>query len=230
MIAVYTKIQKISIFVYMTISTPLIVLNTTKVGDSSLVVHALSPTLGRRSYIVSVGKKGGQAQFQPLNILNAEAVENPKSDLWRLKGISSAHPLSGIRSNMYKNSMTLFMAEVLFRTVRGDAEPGLYEWCERGILTLDALQSDFANYHLRWLLELCGALGFTPSPEDLAPFAGEHLRDIQGLMGPFEESLLVPLTGQSRSEIADSLLQYLSAHLETRLNIRSLGVLSELYR
>ena len=49
-------------------------------------------------------------------------------------------------------------------------------------------------------------------------------------MGPFEESLLVPLTGQSRSEIADSLLQYLSAHLETRLNIRSLGVLSELYR
>lgn len=214
----------------MTVSTPLIVLNTTKVGDNKLVVHALSPQLGRRSYIVGVGRKGTQALFQPLNILNAEAVENPRSELWRLKGVSPARPLAGIRGNMYKNSMTLFMAEVLFRSVRGDAEPGLYEWCERSILTLDALQSDFANYHLRWLLELCGALGFTPSPEDLTPFAGEHLLDIRKLMGPYEESLLVPLSGRSRSEIADCLLQYLSAHLETRLNIRSLGVLAELYR
>ena len=214
----------------MTLSTRIIVLDTTKVGDSNLVVHALSPSLGRRSYIVGVGRKGSSALYMPMGVLDAEVTENPKSDLWRMRGVSAVYPLGGIRGNLSKNSMTLFMAEVLFRTVRGDAEPGLYDWCEKSILMLDGLEKDFANYHLRWLLELCGALGFTPSAEDTAPFAGDHLHDIQALMGQFEESLKVPLNGRTRSEIADSLLRYLSAHLEIPLNIRSLAVLSELFR
>ncbi len=213
----------------MTTATKIIVLGTTKVGDSQLVVHALSPSEGRRSFITGAGRKGASL-FLPLNILDAEVVENPRSELWRVRCVSAAYPLSGIRGDMYKNSMTMFMAEVLFRTVRDGAEPGLFEWCEKSILTLDALPGHSANYHLRWLLELCSALGFTPSETDVAPYAGEHLHDILKLMGPYEESLLVPLSGKSRSEIADSLLRYLSMHLETRLNIRSLQVLSELYR
>lgn len=208
----------------------IIVLNTTKVGDKNLVVHALGREFGRRSYIVSAGKPGASARYLPLNILDVEVVENPKSELWRLRAVSPACPLRGIRSNMYKNSMTLFMAEVLFRAVKGEAEPGLFEWAEQSILTLDALPSGFSSYHLRWLLELCSALGFTPSVQDLAPFAGENLRRLEGLMGPMESALLVPLNGKQRSEIADSLLEYLSSHLETRLGIRSLAVLSELYR
>ena len=214
----------------MTLSTRIIVLNTTKVGDNNLVVHALSPSLGRRSYIAGVGRKGTAALYMPMGILDAEVTENPKSELWRMHGVSAVYPLGGIRGNLSKNSMTLFMAEVLFRTVKGDAEPGLYDWCEKSILMLDGLQENFANYHLRWLLELCGALGFTPSVEDIAPFAGAHLHEIQALMGKFEESLTVPLNGNARSGIADSLLRYLSAHLETSLNIRSLAVLSELFR
>ena len=72
-------------------------------------------------------------------------------------------------------------------------------------------------------------MGFTPSVEDLAPFAEEHLRDMAGLLGPYDEALLLPLTGKARGEIAGALLDYLSAHLEYRLNIRSLAVLGELF-
>ena len=50
-----------------------------------------------------------------------------------------------------------------------------------------------------------------------------------GLLGPYDEALLLPLTGKARSEIAGALLDYLSSHLEYRLNIRSLAVLGELF-
>lgn len=213
----------------MPVNTRIIVLNTTKVGDKSLVVHALSRELGRRSFIVSAGGRTGMAYWQPLSVLDVEVIENPKSDLWRLHGVSAVYPLTGLRGDVGRSAVCMFMAEVLYRAVREGAEPGLYDWCEKSILTLDALSGSYANYHLRWLLELASAMGFTPSLEDLAPFAEEHLREMSGLLGPYEGALLLPLTGKARGEIAGALLDYLSAHLEYRLNIRSLAVLGELF-
>lgn len=217
----------------MTFCTELIVLNTTRLGEKSLVVHCLTPGTGRRSFIASVPSGGrGMALFLPLNLLEAEIVENPRSDLWRARKFTSVSPLNGIRSSALKNSMTLFMSEVLYRTVRdGAMEEGLFDWCRRSILTLDALESDFSNFHLRFLLEFAVALGFSPTLSDLAPFAGEHLSDVSALLtSDFGEAMLLPLNGASRNEIAEILLQYIGFHAECRLNIRSLAVLRELYR
>lgn len=213
-------------------STEIIVLSLTKVRENSVVLHTLSAEYGRRSFITSVSKGTAMAMFLPLNILEAEVVENPKSDLWRIRNISAKYPLNGIRTDIYKNTMTLFMSEVLFRSLRdGVNEDGLFEWCEKNILTLDAVSSDFSNYHLRFLLELSAALGFRPSAEDLAPFAGSRLSEIRKLTElPFAESMMVPLNGDARNEIARSLLDYLSRHLEAQLNVQSLKVLSELFR
>lgn len=208
-----------------------IILGTTKVGEKALVLHTLSAEWGRRSFIVSIGRNSSAALFLPLNILDAEAVENPKSELWRIRAMTAVHPLNGIRGNVHKNTMTLFMSEVLYRTLHdGTNEDGLFDWLYRSLMTLDALQSDFANYHLRWLLEFAAALGFSPSPEDLAPFAGEHFAEIKALLrSSFADCMLLPLCGASRNEIADILLQYIGFHAETRIDVRSLAVLRELY-
>lgn len=212
--------------------TRLIILNTTKIGERSLVLHALSPDWGRRSFIASVPKGGGMALFQPLTILDAEVRENPRSELWRVHALSASHPLAGIRTSAAKNAMTLFMSEVLYRTVRdGAREDGLFEWCERSILTLDALQGDYANYHLRFLLEFAAALGFSPALEDLMPFAGQRLGEVKALLqSDFGACMLIPLSGETRSEIAEILLRYLGYHTETRIEARSLRVLRELFR
>ena len=212
--------------------TRLIILNATKVGEKSLVLHALSPDWGRRSFLASVPKGGGMALFQCLSVLDGEVVENPKSDLWRVHALSQRHPLTGIRTSPAKNAMTLFMAEVLYRTVRdGAREEGLFEWCERAVLTRDALVGDFANYHLRFLLELAAAMGFAPSLEDLMPFAGTHLAQVRALLqADFGACMLVPLTGEARGEIAELLLRYLGYHTEARIEARSLRVLRELFR
>lgn len=209
----------------------LIVLNHTKVGDNSIVLHTLSAEYGRRGFLVRVSPKTAMALFLPLNILQAEVTENPKSDLWFARNFVSVSPLNGIRSNIHKNTMTLFMSEVLYRVVKDQTnEDGLADWLKGQILTLDALESDFANFHLMFLLNLCSALGFDPDTAGIAPFADIHLDQVETLLKrPFAEAMLMPLSGADRNAIAESILKYIEFHTESAVNVRSLAVLREIY-
>ncbi|MEE0236161.1 MAG: DNA repair protein RecO [Bacteroidales bacterium] len=213
-------------------NTGLIVLHTTKFGENSLVVHTLSREYGRRSFLVrGVGKKASMSLFLPLNILEADIQESNKSDLFTARNIVSRHPLLGIRNNIFKNSMTMFLSEVLYRVVKdGAAEQGLFEWCEKNILLLDSIQTDFSNFHIRFLLELTVALGFSPEAKDLAPFVGEHYPVTERFMTlSFAESMLIPLNGTVRNEIAEEILRYIEFHSESAVNVNSLKVLRELF-
>ena len=169
--------------------------------------------------------------FQPLSILEADIHESSKSNLYTAANISLKHHLSGIRGNMFKNSMTMFMSEVLYRVVKDGAyEQGLFEWCEKDILLLDAIQTDFSNFHIRFLLELAVALGFSPEARDLQPFVGDHYPVVDRLMrGSFAETMLLPLNGQVRNEIAEEILRYIEFHSESAVNVNSLKVLRELF-
>jgi len=212
--------------------TELIVLHTTKFGENSLVVHTLSKEYGRRGFLVrNAGKKSVMTLFQPMSVLEAEVVESSKSNLYTVRNLTLKHPLHGIRGSVYKNSMTMFLAEVLYRSVKDGAnETGLYEWCEKDILLLDALDSDFSNFHIRFLLEFAMALGFSPEAHDLAPFTGIHFPIVERFMKePFAESMLIPLSGSVRNEIAESVLRYIEFHTDSTLNINSLKVLRELF-
>lgn len=213
-------------------SVRLLVIGHTKFGENALAVHTLSEEYGRRSFLVRTGPKARMALFLPLTLLEADVVPNPKSDLWTARGFRPLLPLSGIRENAGKNVMVLFLSEVLYRSIReGVYEPGLYTWCEQQVRTLDALEGSWSNFHLRFLLELCARLGFSPTRESLAPLSGVHFSDMVRLLeSSFSESMLVPLTGEARSEMAEALIRYLEIHTESSLNIRSLAVLRELYR
>lgn len=216
----------------MTQNTELIVLHTTKFGENSLVVHTLSREYGRRSFLVKgAGKKSMMSLFLPLNMLEADIIETNKSTLFTARNLIARHPLLGIRSNMFKNSMTMFMSEVLYRVVKdGASEQGLFEWCERNILMLDAIQTDFSNFHIRFLLELAVALGFSPEAQDLMPFVGDHYPVVEKFMSlPFAESMLIPLNGPVRNEIAEEILRYIEFHTESAVNVNSLKVLRELF-
>ena len=210
----------------------LIVLAHTKFGEKTLALHTLSDEYGSRSFLVRVGPKTPMAMFLPLNILEADIVPNPKSEFWTARNFQPLTPLSGIRDSYGKNTMSLFLSEVLFRTLReGAREEGLYDWCEQQIRTLDALESSWSNFHLRFLLDLSVALGFRPSREELAPLCETRLPAVSGLLeSDFAGAMLIPLSGAARSDIAEALLRYLEIHLEVPIHIRSLAVLRELYQ
>ena len=215
----------------MTVNTELIVLHTTKFGENSIVVHTLSREYGRRSFLVRGAGKRLMSLFLPLTILEADVQESTKSTLFTARNLTARHPLLGIRSNVFKNSMTMFMSEVLYRVIKeGAAEQGLYEWCERNILLLDAVQNDFSNFHLRFLLELTVALGFSPESRDLQPFVGDHYPTVERFMQTsFAESMLIPLNGTVRNELAEEILRYIEFHTESSVNINSLKVLRDLF-
>ena len=215
----------------MTVNTELIVLHTTKFGENSIVVHTLSREYGRRSFLVRGAGKRLMSLFLPLNILEADVQESTKSTRFTARNLTARHPLLGIRSNVFKNSMTMFMSEVLYRVIKeGAAEQGLYEWCERNILLLDAVQNDFSNFHLRFLLELTVALGFSPESRDLQPFVGDHYPTVERFMQTsFAESMLIPLNGTVRNELAEEILRYIEFHTESSVNINSLKVLRDLF-
>lgn len=207
----------------------IIVLHSTAFSEKSLVIHCLSRQYGRRSFLVGNVSRTA-AFFQPLNILDCEIAANPKSSLFRASAFQSAHPLAGIRSSYGKNAISMFMAEVLFRALREDAdESGLFEWMESEILLLDALEGSYANFHIRFLLDFAAAMGFSPSMEALLPF----MEECGAAAGTFlrcspADSMLVPLNGTQRSFLCTRLLKYLEFHLESKLNIRSLAILQEL--
>ena len=167
----------------------------------------------------------------PLNIIEAEVTESTKSTLFTARNLTSRHPLLGIRNNIYKNTMTMFLSEVIYRTIKeGAAEEGLFEWCRRQILLLSAMESDFSNFHIRFLLELSIALGFSPECSDLMPFVGENYAAVSDLMtSSFAESMLIPLSGPVRNKICEDALRYIEYHTESTLTVNSLKVLRELF-
>jgi DNA repair protein RecO (recombination protein O) len=158
-------------------------------------------------------------------------VESSKSSLYTARGLSSAYPLVGIRNSLLKNSVTMFVSEVLYRAVKeGASEPGLYEWCRRNIIMLDAMESDFSNFHIRFLLELAVVMGFSPQSEDLEHFVGVHYPVVMDFMkASFAESMMIPMNGVMRNEIAEGILKYIGFHAESDINVNSLKVLRELF-
>ena len=215
----------------MTTGTELIVLHTTKFGENSIVVHTLSRDYGRRSFLVRGAGKKVMSLLLPLNILEAEITESTKSTLYTARNLTSRHPLVGIRNNIYKNTMTMFLSEVIYRTIKeGAQEHDLFEWCRGQILLLSAMESDFSNFHIRFLLELSVALGFSPETSDLMPFVEENYTTVSQFMtASFAESMLIPLSGQVRNKICEDVLRYIEYHTESTLTINSLKVLRELF-
>ena len=188
----------------MTETIELIVLSTTQVRENALVVQTLSREWGRRGFLVRSAKKAQMSLFLPLNILEAEVTDTPKSELKTLRRITPGAPLLGIRNNLYKNTMTLFLSELLLRTVReGAIEDGLVDWCVGSILTL----------------------------EDIAPFSAERTSLLAPIVqGSFADAMLAPLNGATRNALCEDLVRYLEFHTDQPIRIKSLSVLRELYR
>lgn len=208
----------------------IIILHTTPYSEKSLVIHTLSKTYGRRSFLVR-NAAGSISHFQPLNILDCVIAVNPKSSLFTVRDISASIALNGIRCSPGKNAISMFVAEILFRALQeGQTEAGLFEWCTEEICILNALQQDYANFHLRFLLDFAAVMGFRPDFESLLPFLDSTAPVIKDFMSrDFGAAMIMPMNGSVRSDICRKILDYLEFHLESKLNIRSLAVLSELF-
>ena len=233
-----------------------IVLHCQPYSDTANIVHMYTEEFGRLSYLA--GKTSNRksklrsAFFQPLSLVEFEADHQGNRGLQRIKEIRSLCPLSDILSTPVKNAIALFLAEVLYRSLREtEKNPALFLYLFQSIQLLDLCKTGLANFHLVFLLKLTRYLGFYPNIEDKNE--GGYF-DLQGgsfsLTRPFHNAWLTPeqakdfvqlmritfdnleafkFNHRERVEILRQILNYYRMHLTEFPTIKSLEVMQELF-
>ena len=208
----------------------IIVLHLTKYSDHALILHTVDSAAGRRSFLVrGLKRSNAVALFHPLSLLDVVSGESPKSSLAWLREWEPAASLPGLRGDRLKAAVAMFVSEVLYRSFTTElADPALFDWLCDAVVRLDTAEGSIANYPAWFLVGYAVQLGFMPgeavepagmfSPDETALF-------YQILRGCFEETLALPLSATRRQAFARRMLQYLSWHLGTTLDARSLDVL-----
>ncbi|WP_016989188.1 DNA repair protein RecO [Flavobacterium sp. ACAM 123] len=172
----------------MLVKTKAIVLSSIKFQEKSLIVKCFTQSHGLKSYFVRdafSGRKSNQkiAYFQPLTILEIEAVHKNKGTLENFKEIKISTPFHSIHSDIYKSTIVMFVSEVLHHSIREEENnESLFDFLEAALLWLDN-HDEMANFHLILMLETTKYLGFYPDTSDMdMPF----FEMIEGVFTPFQ--------------------------------------------
>ena len=151
----------------MLVKTKAIVISTLKYQEKSLIVKCFTLSDGLKSYFVRdafSSRKGQQkiAYFQPLTILEIEAVHKNKGTLEQLKEVKIDTPFQSIPTDISKSTMAMFLSEMLHHSIHEEEtnEP-LFSFLETALHWLDQ-HHETTNFHLIFLLEMTKHLGFYP--------------------------------------------------------------------
>ena len=236
-------------------STKAIVLSAIKFKDTSLIVRCYTQK-GIKTYLVkgvlskSKSKKFKIAYFQTFTLLDIVAKHNNKGQLNYINDIRVYQPLHNIYTNIYKNTIALFLAEVLSSILKEEAENDLlFQFIENAIIWLDT-HDKTNNFHLLFLIKLTKYLGFYPNqPKETDSFfnlqegkftfhkpinhfiSGKEFNLFKTMIGTnFEGISKVKISAKSRQNLMDVLIQYFALHLPEFRNPKSLPILQTIFK
>jgi DNA repair protein RecO (recombination protein O) len=236
----------------MQVKTKAIVISSVKYQEKSLIVKCFTQSDGLKSYFVRdafSGRKSNQkiAYFQPLTILEIEAVHKNKGTLENFKEIKIAVPFQSIHSDVMKSTIVMFVSEILHHSIHEEEKnEDLFSYLEASLLWLDN-HNQTANFHLILLLETTKFFGFYP---DISNIDFKYFEMTEGLFTVFqgfsslsehETQLLKKLiglkfnsdqkvfAGVERQVLLKILLNYYSFHLDGFKTPKSLEVLKEVF-
>ena len=235
--------------------TKALVLHSIKYNESSLIAHCYTETLGIQSFMLKgilSSKKGKirKAHFQPLTLLSLQFQHKNKGGLNFIKELRVLQPYQSIYTSIEKNTIALFLSEVLYKSLREEeANPLLFEYLENAFLWLDS-HDNIANFHLLFLLKLTQFLGFYPNTQEeqgnyfnledgcfsLHKPLEHHLEGstamlLKQLLGMnFATDNLPKLNQTLRRELLEALVQYFELHLHGFSKPKSLEILHQIFR
>lgn len=234
-------------------TTKAIVLLTIKYGDTSLIATCYTEKCGVKSYMLRGVLKAKKAKvktayFQPLMQLNLIANHNNKGALNTIRDIEVVHFYSSIYVNIKKQTIALFLAEILNQSVREEEyNKALYTYLETSFLWLD-MHDDSSNFHLLFLLNLTKFLGFYPKMNNVqSPYfdmiegeftvvkkpnviSGQNLDQFKKLLGiNFDVLHKVNFNAANRQVVLAMLIQYFELHLSGFKKPKSLAILKTVF-
>lgn len=236
----------------MQVKTKAIVISSLKYQEKSLIVKCFTQSDGLKSYFVRdafSGRKASQkvAYFQPLSLLEIEAVHKNKGALENFKEIKIATPYHSIHSDVVKTTIVIFLSEILHHSIHEEEKnTPFFAFLEASLLWLDN-HDQVANFHLILLLETTKYLGFYPDNSDADL---KFFEMIEGVFSPFhavsslsehETHLLKRLmalkfdsdqkifSATERQILLKILIEYYALHLDGFKKPKSLEVLKEVF-
>lgn len=236
----------------MQVKTTAIVISAIKYQEKSLIVKCFTKSDGLKTYFVRDAfsqKKSNQkiAYFQPLNILEIEAVHKNKGNMESFKEIKLAIPYQTISSNVIKSSIAFFLAEILSLSIHEEEKnEDLYQFLEAAFQWLDS-HSEIANFHLILLVQMTKFLGFYP---DVSNHEAVFFNLVEGQFTPIhtynclsqsETELLKKLLSQNfesesktfnnheRQVLIKILIEYYTLHISAFRKPKTLEILQEIF-
>ena len=235
----------------MLVKTKAIVISTLRYQEKSLIVKCFTEAAGLKTYFVQSAfssKKSRQriAYFQPLNILEIEAMHKNKGTMESFKEVRLASDYSP-NLDIVKNTILLFVSEVLQYSIQEEEEnQELFNYLESALRWLNQ-HDTIANFHMILLVNISRFLGFYPDVSSIEePFfeiSEGVFVDYRGItcLTDYETYLFKRLlnlkfsddqkvfSGSERQILIKILLQYYSAHIEGFRQPKSLEVLTEIF-
>lgn len=237
--------------------TQSISLHSVRYSDSSLVCYLYTLHYGRVAVLVNSaygkGRKVGKAVlFSPLSMLDIVFYKTSRAGMGRLKEVVPTVILGSIPYHPVKRAISLFMGEVIYRSVREEEcnEP-LFDFLSNSIQMLDLMEAGLPNFHLLFLVNLSKHLGFYPhgnfsaaspyfdiksghfvgtQPKHPQFFDEQNSRILASLLGVgIEQRTALTLNGSQRTAFMERMLAFYTYHLDGIHYIKSLGVLSQVF-
>lgn len=235
-----------------------IVLHTFKIKENQLIAVVFTKQWGRVSYITTIPKThkagGKHLLLQPLAEVEVEADMKPKTSLFRVKAVQPLQPFHSIPYHPVKSVIALFLQEFLYRAVREEGQPNesLYAYLSTSMRWLDMAESDYANFHLVFLMRVSRFLGLQPNVENYrqgyyfdmlnASFVSlkplnhtyfvvpEECRHLVNLMRlNFTNMHLFRMNRSERNRLLSLINDYYRLHLPDFPELNSLSILKEVF-
>jgi DNA repair protein RecO (recombination protein O) len=226
-----------------------IVIHHIKYGGSSLIVTLYSDKYGRLSCIINgvrtTKSKFPAGFFQPLNLLELDIYYRQNREIQRIKEATCLFPSNDLSSNIYKNTIALFLAEVLYKALHEEeSNPPLFTFLYQAIQLLNDLKEGISNFHIWFMLHFTKYIGIFPTEYNHI-LTGRPLPELHmfyALSPEVKRSLIcllsssitppdnVSITNTDRNLLLDSIIQYYLLHLEGFSKLKSYAVLQEVFK
>ena len=204
-------------------TTDAIVLSLQPQSDKAHVLHAYTRASGRVNYkVFGLGKRHAVGLYSPLSLIQItanhstaqmpsvkEAVSLTAQWSYSDNGLSANASERSYSAAIYKQTICLFIAEVLYHVLRHPMqdEP-MFDFIAAAVQELDQTKEP-QNFHLQFLIGLAAKLGFAISEDS--------------------DLLRVPSSRAERQKQLRALCAYFAEHVETWEEPKSLDILMEVF-
>lgn len=240
----------------MFLTSPAIVLSCVKHSDTTNIVTLYTQEMGSIPFALRISrsrKNAAQANlFQPLNQLIIEWDHRPTQSMQRIKNVRPLNPYTTLLYHPMKATIATFIAEILYHTLCHEHQGDILPYIQHSLLWLDTAQSNYANFHIIFLVRLTYFLGIQPQIEEPMPGTYFDLQNAeytnfqpthQYYLEPqtaqllpllmrfnFHTMHLLRLSRQQRAFILQQIITYYRLHITTIPKLRSLDILIEVYK